>query len=52
MQDERSRNPANSSKNAERMLLASYVAGLVGVVGRQVRYLNPQSIQQAVNLNY
>jgi len=23
------------------MLLASYVAGLVGVVGRQVRYLNP-----------
>lgn len=40
MQDERSRSPANSSKNAERMLLASYVAGLIGV-GRQVRYLNP-----------
>jgi hypothetical protein len=41
MQDERFRSPANSSKNSERMLLASYVAGLVGVVGRQVRYLNP-----------
>jgi len=30
------------------MLLASYVAGLIGVIGRQVRYLNPQPIQQAV----
>jgi len=30
------------------MLLASYVAGLIGVVGKQVRYLNPQSIQKAV----
>jgi len=30
------------------MLLASYVAGLIGVVGKRVRYLNPQSIQQAV----
>jgi hypothetical protein len=39
-------------ESAERMLLASYVAGLVGVVGRQVRYLNPQSIQQAVQFDY
>ena len=35
-------------ENAEHMLLASCVAGLIDVVGRQVRYLNPQSIQQAV----
>jgi hypothetical protein len=48
MQYEGSRSPANSSKNAKRMLFASYVAGFVGVFGRQVRYLNPQSMQQAV----
>jgi len=30
------------------MLLANYVAGFIGVVGRQMRCLNPQSIQQAV----
>ena len=32
------------------MLLASYVAGLTGVVGKQVRIFNPQSIQQAVQI--
>jgi len=30
-------------ENAERMLLASFVAGLSGVAGRQVRYQNPHS---------
>ena len=37
-------------ENAERMLLASFVAGLTGVPGRQVRYTNPQTIQQALRL--
>ena len=39
-------------ENAERTLLASYVAGLVGVVGRPARYLDPQSIQQAAQFDY
>jgi hypothetical protein len=34
-------------ENAERMLLASFVAGFVGVPGRQVRYANPQMLEQA-----
>jgi len=29
------------SENADRMCLASFVAGLTGVPGRQVRYENP-----------
>jgi len=37
-------------ENAERLLLASYVAGLAGSVGKQVRIFNPQSVQQAVQL--
>jgi len=32
-------------ENAERMLLASFVAGLSGEVGRQVKFLNPQDLQ-------
>ena len=34
-------------ENAERMPLASYVAGLTG---RQVRYANPQTIEQALKI--
>ena len=34
--------------NAERMLLASYVAGLIGVPGRQVRYASPVSVEEAI----
>jgi hypothetical protein len=30
------------------MLLASFVAGLSGVAGRQVRYQNPQTLQRAL----
>ena len=37
-------------ESAERMLLASYVAGLTGFVGKQVRTFNPQLIQQAVKI--
>jgi hypothetical protein len=34
-------------ENAELMLLASFVAGLTGVPGRQVGYTNPQMLEQA-----
>jgi hypothetical protein len=37
-------------KNAERMLLASFVAGLSGAPGKQVRYANPQTMQQALTI--
>jgi hypothetical protein len=32
------------------MLLASFVSGLTGVSGRQVRYANPQTVQQALQI--
>jgi len=35
-------------ENADRMLLASFVAGLIGIVSRQVRFSNPQSLDQAL----
>jgi hypothetical protein len=35
-------------ENAVRILLASFVAGLTGIPGRQVRYSNPQSLVQAL----
>jgi len=35
-------------ENAERMLLASVVAGLSGEVGRQVKFQNPQDLRQAL----
>jgi len=35
-------------ENAERMLLASFVAGLSGEVGRQVKFQNPQNLRQAL----
>jgi len=35
-------------ENAERMLLASYVAGLIGVPGKQVRYASPISVEEAI----
>ena len=37
-------------ENADRMCLASFVAGLSGVVGRQVLYAHPRSLQEALNL--
>ena len=37
-------------ENAERRLLASFVAGLAGVAGRQVRYQNPQTLQHALSI--
>jgi len=37
-------------ENAERMLLASFVAGLSGVAGRQARYQNPQTLQHTLSI--
>jgi hypothetical protein len=37
-------------ENAERMLLASYISGLVGVPGKQVRYASPVSMDQAIRI--
>jgi len=37
-------------ENAEHMLLASYVAGLSGVPGTQVRYASPISVEQAIRI--
>jgi len=38
------------NENAERILLASFVAGLTGSPGRQVRYRNPQTLQQVISV--
>jgi len=35
-------------ENAERMLLAAFVSGLIGVPGKQCRFSNPQNIQQVL----
>ena len=37
-------------ENAERMLLASFVAGLSGVPGCQVRYSAPQNMEHELSL--
>jgi hypothetical protein len=37
-------------ENAERMLLASYVAGLNGVRGKQVRYASPLSLEESIRI--
>lgn len=37
-------------KNANRMCLASFVAGLSGDVGRQFRYAHPRNLPEALNL--
>jgi len=37
-------------ENADRMLLASFVAGLAGEAGRQTRFSNPQSPDQALKI--
>jgi len=37
-------------ENAERMLLASYVTGLIGVPGRQVRYASPVTVEEAIRI--
>jgi len=36
-------------KNAERMPLAAFVAGLSGEIGKQVRFQNHQNLHQALN---
>jgi hypothetical protein len=41
----------NHNENVERMLLASFVTGLTGVPGRQVRYANPRTLQQALQID-
>ena len=38
------------NENAERMLLSSYVSGLTGAAGRQVRYSNPGTLEQALQI--
>ena len=37
-------------ENAERTLLASFVAGFTGVQGRQVRSYNPQAMEHALKI--
>jgi hypothetical protein len=37
-------------ENADRMLLASFVAGLAGIPGTQVRYQNPRNIEEALSI--
>jgi hypothetical protein len=37
-------------QNAERMLLVAFISGLSGVPGRQCRFSNPQTIQQALSI--
>ena len=37
-------------ENAERMLLAAFVSGLIGMPGKQCRYANPQNLQQALSI--
>jgi hypothetical protein len=38
------------NENAERMILATFVTGLKGIPGRQVRYANPQTLEQALQI--
>jgi len=35
-------------ENADRMLLERFVSGLIGVPGREVRFSNPQSLEEAL----
>jgi hypothetical protein len=37
-------------ENSKRMFLASFVAGLLGVPGKQVRYAKPQTMKQALTI--
>jgi hypothetical protein len=38
------------NENAERMLLSAFSTGLVGAAGRQVRYSNPGTLEQALQI--
>jgi len=38
-------------ENAERKLLASFVSGLNGVVGKHTRYASPSSVHQALQID-
>jgi hypothetical protein len=37
-------------QNAERMLLAIFISGLVGEPGKQVKYANPSTKEQALRI--
>ena len=37
-------------ENAERMLLASFISGLAGKVGKYVRYQSPRNLEQALQI--
>jgi len=37
-------------ENAERMLLAAFVSGLIGTPGKQCRFSNPQNMRQALSI--
>jgi hypothetical protein len=37
-------------ENVERMLLATFISGLTGTPGTQVRYANPQTLGQALKI--
>jgi hypothetical protein len=37
-------------QNAERMLLANFISGLAGEPGRQVKYANPSTMEQALRI--
>jgi len=37
-------------ENAERMLIANFVAGITGVMGRQVTNSSPQGMEQALSI--
>jgi hypothetical protein len=37
-------------ENADQMFLASFVSGLTGVPGRQVRFQKPQTLDQALKI--
>ena len=37
-------------ENAERMLLASFISGLAGKVGKHVRYQSPRNLEQALQI--
>jgi len=36
-------------ENADRKCLATFIAGLSGVVSRQVRYAHPRNLREAMN---
>jgi len=37
-------------ENAERILLASFISGLAGKVGKHIRYQSPRNLEQALQI--